>query len=403
MRALVFRNEPLRLAAAKLSTLLIGPRGFVAPWAAIKLEDVPDPVAPGPGWVVCDTIFSGLCGSDTKQIFLNGARDNPLTALISFPHILGHEAVARRRDTGQRVVVNPWLSCTPRGIDPPCDACVAGRYSQCRSFTTGQLPASIHLGNCARAGGTHAEAFVAHESQLHAVPDDIDNEVAVLADPVSVSLHALLQSPPDRDRPVLVYGCGTLGLLAIALVHELYPDTEIWAVSRWDANADLARKLGAAQILPSEPDALVNAVADQTGTRRLVPWSGRAWLQDGPGVVYDMVGSPSTIETSMRLVTTSGHIVVTGVEPPGRFEWTPLYFKELHIIGSNAFGVEEVGGIRKHAFEHYFDLVRDGLDVRSLVTHRFALTRWQDAILTVANQRTTGSIKVLLQPDGCRV
>jgi len=43
--------------------------------------------------------------------------------------------------------------------------------------------------------------------------------------------------------------------------------------------------------------------------------------------------------------------VISGVEPPGRFEWTPLYFKELHIIGSNAFGIEELRGVRKHAFE----------------------------------------------------
>ena len=91
---------------------------------------------------------------------------------------------------------------------------------------------------------------------------------------------------------------------------------------------------------------------------------------------------------------------VVGVEPPGRFEWTPLYFKEVHVIGSNAFGVEEVRGIRKHSFEHYFDFVRRGLDLTPLITHRFPLTGWQDAVLAVAHQSTTGSIKVLIQPDG---
>ena len=57
-----------------------------------------------------------------KQILLNGSRDNPLTALVSFPHVLGHEVVGRRVDTGQRVVLKPWLSSAlPRGIDPPCE------------------------------------------------------------------------------------------------------------------------------------------------------------------------------------------------------------------------------------------------------------------------------------------
>ena len=51
-----------------------------------------------------ETIFSGLCGSDVRQILLNGRRHNPLTALVSFSHLLGHEAVGRRMDTDERVV-----------------------------------------------------------------------------------------------------------------------------------------------------------------------------------------------------------------------------------------------------------------------------------------------------------
>jgi len=397
MKALVFRNDRARQAATKLAGF-VSPKAFVGPYAPVQLEDVTEPVPPAPDWVVCDTILSGLCGSDTKQIFLDGARDNPLTAIISFPHVLGHEAVGRRRDTGQRVVLNPWLSCVPRGIDPPCPACAEGRFPQCRNFTHGLLPPSLHIGNCAGAAGTHADAFMAHEGQLFAIPDGIDDDTAVLADPASVSLHAILRAPPDLRRPALVYGCGTLGLAAIALLRVLYPDVEVWAASRPGASAELATKLGAARVLTSSPDQLVEQVAAAIPTERLRPWSGKVWLQDGPGVVYDMVGTPETIETAMRCVETDGHVVVSGVEPPGRFEWTPLYFKELHIIGSNAFGIENVGGVRKHAFEHYFDFVRGGLDLTPLITHRFPLARWQDAVLAVANRATTGSIKVLLEP-----
>ncbi|HYL51516.1 MAG TPA: zinc-binding dehydrogenase [Acidimicrobiia bacterium] len=399
MKALVFRNNLPRQAATKLGSF-VTPKAFAGRLAPVQLENIAEPIPPGSDWAVCDTIVSGLCGSDTKQIFLDGARDNSLTALISFPHVLGHEAVARRRDTGTRIVLNPWLSCAPRGIEPPCPACADGRYPQCRNFTRGRLPPSLHLGNCAGAGGTHAEAFAAHHSQLVAIPDDVTDDAAVLSDPAGVSLHAILQSPPDPRRPALVYGCGTLGLAAIALLRLLYPDVEVWAVSRPGRPAELATKLGAAHVLPAAPDELVERVASMAHCDRSVPWSGKAWLQDGPGVVYDMVGSPETMETALRLVDTGGHIVVVGVEPPGRFEWTPLYFKEVHVIGSNAFGVEEVRGIRKHSFEHYFDFVRGGLDLTPLITHRFPLTGWQDAVLAVAHQSTTGSIKVLIQPDG---
>jgi threonine dehydrogenase-like Zn-dependent dehydrogenase len=121
-------------------------------------------------------------------------------------------------------------------------------------------------------------------------------------------------------------------------------------------------------------------------------------LQDGPSVVYDTIGSTETVETSLRLLNTGGTLVISGVEPPGRFEWTPLYFKELHVIGSNAFGVELVRGRTKHAFEHYFDFAGAGLDLTPLVTHRFPLVDWTRAFLSVARVRHTGAVKVLLDP-----
>src|ERR1700735_1691687 len=145
-----------------------GGRAFVSRLAPVRIEDVDDLPLPAPDWVRVQTTFSGLCGSDVKQILLNGARDNPLTALVSFPHVLGHEVVGRRADTGERVVLNPWLWCGPRGIDPRCEACRAGRYPWCRNFRGGSLPVSIHIGNCAAAAGAHAERFAAHPSQLFA-------------------------------------------------------------------------------------------------------------------------------------------------------------------------------------------------------------------------------------------
>lgn len=397
MKALVFDHSLAREAAATLGGR-VNKRSFVSGFAPVSLRDVPEPVPPTAEWVLCQTLVSGLCGSDAKQIFLNGARDNPLTALVSFPHVLGHEVVARRLDDGRRIVLNPWLSCRPRGIVPVCSACEQGRYPWCRSFTRGALPSSIHLGNCAGAAGAHAERFCAHRSQLFEVPDAMSDEAAVLCDPVSVSLRSLVLRPPESSLPVLVYGSGTLAFAAIALVRHLYPETEVWAAVRPGARARLARRLGAHEVLSSRPEELVAEVARRRGGTVLKPWSGKDWLQDGPGVVYDTIGSVETVETSLRLLQTGGALVVSGVEPPKRFEWTPLYFKELSMIGSNGFGIEAVGGVSKHAFEHYFDFVRAGLDLTTVVTHRFPLSRWDDAVLALAHSRETGAVKVLLDP-----
>ncbi len=397
MKALVFRHSLAREAAAAIGGR-VDPRAFVSRLAPVRIEDVDELPLPSKDWVRVETTFSGLCGSDVKQILLNGARDNPLTALVSFPHVLGHEAVGRRADTGERVVLNPWLSCGPRGIEPPCEACAAGRYPWCRNFRFGDLPVSIHIGNCAAAAGAHAERFGAHVSQLFAIPDEVSDEAAVLADPVSVSLRSILLAPPPDGQPVLVYGSGTLAFAAIALLRHLYPATPVWAATRSGPRAALATRLGAHAALSSSPEELVAQVARRTGTTPLEPWSKRNWLQDGPAVVYDTIGSTETVETSLRLLATGGTLVVSGVEPPRRFEWTPLYFKELHVIGSNGFGIEEVGGVAKHAMEHYFDFIADGLDLTPVITHRFPLSRWDEAVLAVKDSRRTGAVKVLLEP-----
>jgi threonine dehydrogenase-like Zn-dependent dehydrogenase len=398
VKALVFRHNLAREAAATIGGR-VDQRAFVSRLAPVRIEDIDELPLPGPDWVRVETTFSGLCGSDVKQILLNGARDNPLTALVSFPHVLGHEVVGRRLDTGERVVLNPWLSCGPRGIDPPCEACRVGRYPWCRNFRSGDLPVSIHLGNCAAAVGAHAERFGAHVTQLFAIPGHVSDEAAVLADPVSVSLRSILLAPPLDGQPVLVYGSGTLAFAAIALLRYLYPAAQVWAATRPGPRAELATKLGAHAVLSSVPDDLVAQIAGRTGANPLRPWSGRDWLQDGPAVVYDTIGSIETVETSLRLLATGGTLVVSGVEPPKRFEWTPLYFKELKVIGSNGFGIEEVGGVAKHAMQHYFDFVSDGLDLTPVITHRFPLERWDEAVLAVKNSRRTGAVKVLLEPN----
>jgi threonine dehydrogenase-like Zn-dependent dehydrogenase len=402
VRALVFRNSTPRLAISKLAGTL-HPRGYVGPWSSLRLEHVAEPEFRAPDWAIVRTSLAGICGSDAKQAFLRGDRDNALTALISFPHVLGHEGVGvveRIGPTvtavrqGQSVVLNPWLSCAPRGL-ALCGSCGQGDYALCENFARGGLPPGIHLGNCSAAGGVFAERFAAHESQLFPVPDDVSDEQAVLADPCSVQLHAVLRHPPPADGVALVYGCGTLGLMTIALLRTLHADTPVWAVARYAHQARIARELGAAQVLPSEPHKLIERIAALCGAQESQPWRGLPFLMDGAGVVYDTIGSPGSIEAAIRVARPRATIVVSGVEAPRRFEWTPLYFKELRVAGSNAFGVETFEGRRLHAFEAYFEMVRRGVDLSRLITHRVPLARYRDAFMLLADHRKSAAVKVV--------
>jgi threonine dehydrogenase-like Zn-dependent dehydrogenase len=406
MRALV---SDVSVPKQVMSILLgkLDKRFYFGPFSTTTLKEIPDPELPAPDWVTIRTRLCGICGSDYKQLFLNGNMDNPMTAVISFPQVLGHEVVGtiaqvgpavRDRRVGERVVLNPWLSCGPRGITPPCPECADGQYSVCRNFARGIIPPGIHTGNSSKATGGFAPLVPAHASMCIPIPDAVTDEQAVLADPFSVSLHGILKRPPSPGATVLVYGCGTLGLLAIAILRALHPTVRVLAVARFPHQRALAERFGAAVVLPHEPhQGIVERVAAETGAQIMKPWYGIPWLYGGGvEVVYDTVGFPGTVEVGLRVVASRGALVITGVEAPQRFEWTPLYFKEISVIGSNAFGVEDFEGRRRHSMEIYLDLVATSrIDVTPILTHRFTLEEYRDAFLACGDQGKTGAVKVL--------
>jgi threonine dehydrogenase-like Zn-dependent dehydrogenase len=404
VQALVFEQSIPRLALTKLLGF-VSPRAFVARTAPIQLREIPEPQLPAPDWLRIRTRLCGLCGSDYKQVFLNGATDNPMTAVISFPQVLGHEVVGvvdsvgagvSARRVGERVVLNPWLSCAPRGLDP-CRWCASGDLAQCANFTRGTLQPGIHTGNSSDATGGFATLVPAHESMCFPIPDDVSFEEAVLADPFSVSLHAVLRNPPPRDGTALIYGCGTLGLLSIPILRILHPNVRVLAIARFPHQADLARRMGAHVVLAHRPTRkIISQIAEATGADEHVPWRGLPMLNGGVDIVYDSVGLPETLEVGVRVTRSRGCIVVTGVETPHRFEWTPLYFKEIALVGSNAFGIEEIDGVRMHAMEWYFEFIRSrGFDGTPILTQRYALLDWQRAFLDCHDQGQSGAVKVL--------
>ena len=80
----------------------------------------------------------------------------------------------------QRVVLNPWLSCVPRGVSPICPACEVGDLSLCWNFQTPPLAPGIHIGTSSDVPGGWANLMPAHPSMLFPVPDSIPDEVAAI-------------------------------------------------------------------------------------------------------------------------------------------------------------------------------------------------------------------------------
>jgi threonine dehydrogenase-like Zn-dependent dehydrogenase len=151
-----------------------------------------------------------------------------------------------------------------------------------------------------------------------------------------------------------------------------------------------------AKLFEPDPEPLVEALAEWSGATLRKPWEGLPVAYPGKiDTVYDTIGSPQSVEVSMRVLREQGTLVQLGVSSPGRFEWTPWYFKELRLIGSNAFGDETFEGRKQHAFEHFFRLLQDNrINLDGMLTHRFRLGEWRDAFTTIVRQGETGAIKV---------
>jgi threonine dehydrogenase-like Zn-dependent dehydrogenase len=379
------------------------------------LLDVDDARPLRPDWVVLRPRLTGICGSDAKQVLLDfeGDTDSALSGLCSFPQVLGHEVVAdvvelgpgaRGVDVGQRVVLDPWLTCVTRGIDPVCPACRDGDLSLCWSFTTGDISPGLHTGVARDATGGLADLMPAHPSMLHPVPDGLDDEHAVFADPFAVSLHSVTRHPPPLGGRVLVWGAGALGCCAVAILRALHPDVEVGVVARFDAQAALAERFGAHRVFRlASPGEMVETLADWSGGVLRPTMEGLGGIPmchpGGIDVAYDTIGRPETFEVEVRVLRARGTLVKSGVHPPGRWEWSPLYFKEISWVGSNAFGVEEVEGVRRHGIDHYLDLAASGrIDLTGLLTHIFDLAHWRDAFAVLADQEHSGAIKVAVDP-----
>ncbi|GJM38904.1 MAG: alcohol dehydrogenase [Acidimicrobiales bacterium] len=404
MRALLFGTTP----APATSPPRAGALEVALASTPMDLVDLPEPSFLRPDWVVIRPRLTGICGSDAKQVFMDWgdmSADNPMIDFTSFPHVLGHEVVAdvvalgpeaSGVEIGDRVVLDPWLGCVPRGIAEPCPACVAGDNALCWNFRVGPIAPGIHSGTSADASGGFAELMPAHSSMLHPVPDSVSDEHAVLADPFAVSLHSVTRHPPPDDGRVIVYGAGALGSSAIVALRTLFPSVEIGVVARFDAQADLARRLGAHRVFAHEPlGPLIEDIAH---------WSGGVLHGDhdlpmahpgGVDVVYDTISRRDSLEVASRVLRSRGTIVKSGVHGHTAWEWTPLYFKELAWVGSNAFGVEVVDGERAHGIDHYLRLTAEGrVDLRPMLTHTRPLEQWRDAFSLLADQAASGAVKV---------
>ncbi|HKW06857.1 MAG TPA: zinc-binding dehydrogenase [Candidatus Dormibacteraeota bacterium] len=353
----------------------------------LKLGDVPEPPLPAADWLRVMPSVSGICGSDLAAI--GGHISLYLDPLTSYPFVPGHEVVGVL-DDGQRVVVEPALGCEVRGISPPCPRCAEGRPGLCYNVTEGPIEVGLQTGYCADTGGGWGEVLVAHPSQVHAVPDSLSDEAAVLIEPFACCIHAALRGRATKDDIVVVSGAGTIGLLTVSAVRLFTPPKRLIAIAKHPTQRDLARKLGADQVVT--PGEAYQRVRFATAARRLDGMMNRSLLLGGADITFECVGRADSLNDAVRYTREGGTVVAVGMPGEEKVDWAPIWQRELTVMGAYAYGSEPARKGKK-TFALALEAAPE-LELESLTGPLFGLGEYRDAIAYAMSAGRLGAVKV---------
>jgi L-iditol 2-dehydrogenase len=376
--------------------------------SCLRYRNVPTLTLPNNDWAKLKVKYGGICGSDVNLIFLH---DSPATSpYASFPFTIGHEIVGQITEVGStiqdlqigdRVVVDPVLSCITRGFTEHCPACLRGDLSLCENMTEGQLAPGLLIGACKDTGGSWSSHLVAHKSQILKLPDEVDDLNGVMIEPFSCALHAIMRNPPKANDKVLVIGSGVIGLCVVAAIRALDIPCEITVLAKHPYQADLASKFGADNVIRlTRNHHYITETASVLGAKLLKPIFGPPVVQGGADVVIECVGREQSVNDALQLARSGGKVILLGLASIMKnIDWTTVWLNELEVKGSFAYSVEEYKGRKMRTLEIAIELMRLGkVDLSPLITHRFPLSHYKKALRTAINKGQGDIIKVVFEP-----
>jgi threonine dehydrogenase-like Zn-dependent dehydrogenase len=329
----------------------------VVPGGSTEVVERPDPHAAA-GQVVVKVHSCGICGSDVHAVD-GGARRHGV--------VLGHEFSgtvaepgpgASEWEAGQAVAVNPLGGCGS------CPACRQRLPLLCQ-----EVP---NLGLTAPGG--FAEYVAVPKDQLFALPAGVDTELGAHAEPLAVAMHALELAQPAPEADALVFGVGPIGLNVIVALRAAGAG-RIVAVGRSAGRRGAAAAVGADVVLDSR----------ETNVADYAEKEGLAFSQ-----VYECSGAPEAVATCAPAMAPRGTLVQLAFSgSPAEVDTRLFIGRNLHFVGSCAFGVEE--------YRRSVSLVSSGrVDFEPLVSERIPLSAAPDAFRRL--QHPENLVGVLVQP-----
>jgi 2-desacetyl-2-hydroxyethyl bacteriochlorophyllide A dehydrogenase len=264
------------------------------------LAEVPD-VAVRTGEVLLRVKMVGMCGTDLSTF-------RGRNAMVTFPRVPGHEVAAEVVENGgtlaigTRVTISPYTSCGR------CPSCLRGRVNACQFNETMGV----------QRDGAMTEYISVPAEKLYAAKLSIKE--LCLVEPLTVGFHAAARGRVTAEDMVAVFGCGGVGLGAIA--SAAFRGAETIAIDMDDAKLEIARKAGARHLIHSKNEDLHERLSAITGGR-------------GPDVMIEAIGLPQTFRAAVEEVAFTGRVVYIGyAKEPVAYETRLFVQKELDILGS---------------------------------------------------------------------
>jgi threonine 3-dehydrogenase len=328
------------------------------------LELVERPVpAPGPGEVLLRMEATSICGTDYHLFrWDEWAAENLVP-----PRILGHELAGTVIGAGAgvtRVREGDLVGVESHIVDWSCAQCRRGQMHLCRNLRV----VGVHV------DGGFAEHMVIPEANA-IESNGLDPAVVALQEPMGNAVHAAFAEPIE-GRSVLVTGCGPIGLCSVGIARAAGASLVI-ATDTEEYRLELAREMGADLALSALDSDTEERIAEATGG-------------DGVEVVLEMSGAGPALDQALRVITRGGSISLLGIfgEPPTVDLSELVIMKGLRLHGIYGRRIYET-------WEQTQSLLRGGLDVSPIITHRLDLADWPQAFDLIGSRHAG---KVVLLP-----
>jgi threonine dehydrogenase-like Zn-dependent dehydrogenase len=229
------------------------------------------------------------------------------------------------------------------------------------------------------------------------VPEALRDEAAVLVEPFACCIHAALRGGATKDDIVVVSGAGTIGLLTVAAVKLFTPPKRLIAIAKHPTQRDIARKLGADQVIA--PGEVYQRIRFATGARRL-DGMNRPLLLGGADVTFECVGRADSLNDAVRFTREGGTVVAVGMPGEEKVDWAPIWQRELTVTGAYAYGSEPKVKGRK-TFELALESAAE-MHLDELTGPLFGLGDYRDAIAYAMGAGRLGAVKVAFDLRGLR-